>query len=537
VNAFMILYWLYPGSKLAQEIVDRFFVRIEEVLTKPSERRRDFYALGVLPIKYTQDADDSRKAVQLLRYYLDANIYLAVETLKRLVPAFEQLLNDTMTPDGLKQDIISVLGIMAQRGIVSASSIIERHMPTLEAVVMDAGVPYKKKKGIIEAVSLVVTVPIKGPQVNLAQEIYSQVKLAEVLLGIDNANNPRFIARSLVYDIGQGKEVLVIKLLREREQPIMLLREAFWMGYLDKLKQEGCFKGIRFDIPKKLEFSGANVIMLEDITIDIPAELKLHPQHYALCFLADKDYFTYLNDSVPQNLLLPDEFKEAMLRCSYLLGRLVALGIIHTDIIPLFHTWTQANTRSDRGLYRWWLCGRLRNWLLYCDYPNMGKTGIRDFEHFMSWGIDPFPSGYNDIPGLYHIIGTQFLSLLLIVGSYFRNKDRKRCGFDSDGDPVDARDLFDKVFLKQVLEGIFLEYYRGFTNKEYTGVPIVDIDALAQEVINEMGVDRYIVEFIPQYDQKEIPDELFKEFLKNSSLTDEEKHAVQKCQKSFSTRL
>ena len=280
---------------------------------------------------------------------------------------------------------------------------------------------------------------IQGPVVELGSICREALSLEEILAEAGGKpSHPRFISRSLVYDLGE-KKILVIKFLKAGENLFSLLREVFWMKHLEKLQKKGYFKGIRFDIPQPLEFSGSYVVKIRNIPVRISEKL-LHPENYALCFIASEDYFLYPNEILPERRLSVSEFKEVILRASYLFGYLTSLGIIHTDIIPLFHN------RPERRGYHYWEGGRLDRWLFSCDYPNFGITGIRDFEHFNSWDRDPRPLGYGDNSGLSHIVGMQLLSFLLVSGSYFRNKDPERLGFDKEGNFVDARDLFDKSF-------------------------------------------------------------------------------------------
>ena len=124
-----------------------------------------------------------------------------------------------------------------------------------------------------------------------------------------------------------------------------------------------------------------------------------------------------------------------------MLGRLSGLGIIHSAPIPLFHNRVQAGRRRDLGLYEWFRAGRLDRWLESCAYPNMGATGLRDFEH-----LEVF-KGSN--MKLYRSIGNHFLSLFLVTGSFFRNKKRDRVGLDHNGNPVDVRYLFEGKVLKE----------------------------------------------------------------------------------------
>ena len=129
-------------------------------------------------------------------------------------------------------------------------------------------------------------------------------------------------------------------------------------------------------------------------------------------------------------------FYEIITRNARLLGHLAASGILHTAPIPLFHNRVQSERRNDNGLYEWPRGGRLDQWLNSCRFPNIGKSGIRAFEHFITFN--------GSSRKLYEFIGTHIFSLILIAGSYFRNHDIYKMGFDDSENPIDARNLFDK---------------------------------------------------------------------------------------------
>jgi hypothetical protein len=131
---------------------------------------------------------------------------------------------------------------------------------------------------------------------------------------------------------------------------------------------------------------------------------------------------------------------------------------------------------------------------------------VRDFEHLVSFE--------GKSKNLYRHIGIHILSLLLIAGSYFRIKDRNRIGFDHEGKPVDARDLFDKPFLKMLIYEIFSNYYRGFVEDEFKGVFPIDLEEFSSRMIDEMGVDRHMEEILRPADQNQMTDEEFKAFLR-----------------------
>lgn len=192
-------------------------------------------------------------------------------------------------------------------------------------------------------------------------------------------------------------------------------------------------------------------------------------------------------------------------RCARIFGRLAGRGIIHTAPIPLFHNRVQRHRRQDHGLYQWHRGGRLDQWLASCRYPNICRSGIRDFEHFIA-----FDGPARDF---YRHIGVHALSLVLVAGSYCRNHDPDRIGLDGSGRPVDARDLFDPVWLKQVLADVFSNYYEGFTGLRFAGDPPCDLDLLSRRLVEEMGVDRNMEETLRVAEQHAMTAEEFRDFL------------------------
>ena len=330
--------------------------------------------------------------------------------------------------------------------------------------------------------------------------------------GIKEINYLGFIGRSLVGNIGSNR-ILVVKFACKGESPQSLLNEIAWMEHL----KDYSFP-VRFDVPRAVKIKGSFVFRLEDIPTEAPQNINRH----AVCFIANREYFTYPNDYRPEKRLPLEEFKEVIFRSAYLLGNLTSLGIVHSSIIKLFHNITEAGRREDQGVYDWCRMreGRLHSWLYACDYPNIGKTGLRDFQHFISFRG---PSRE-----LYRHIGNQVLSLLLIVGSYFRNKDRGLVGFDKGGRPVDARHLFDKEALKGLIKGIFYKYYYGFIGEKPTGSLPFDLENLSSRMIEEMGIDRYMEEIFRVEDQNRMTDEEFKRFLKERGYPEDRIEQVKK---------
>ena len=171
----------------------------------------------------------------------------------------------------------------------------------------------------------------------------------------------------------------------------------------------------------------------------------------------------------------------------------------------MFHNRVQGPRRDDQGLYLWQRAGRLDRWLWSCRYPNFGCSGIRDFEHLEAYR--------GPARKIYLPMGAQLLSLFLVTGSHFRMKDSRRVGLDPDGRPVDARGLFMKPLLKEIIQGVFHHYYSGFVGEPFKGALPISFSVLADRMVDEMGVDRFMEEILRVADQQEMTDNAFVDFL------------------------
>jgi len=162
----------------------------------------------------------------------------------------------------------------------------------------------------------------------------------------------------------------------------------------------------------------------------------------------------------------------------------------------------------------------LDRWLFSCDYPNIGMTGVRDFEHF---------ENLKEIKQkLYRIIGNHFLSMLLVMGSYFRKKDILLMGITDQGRPADARFLFQAPVLKRGIEGIFNRYYSGFVGTDFQDDFPLDLGILVHRMIEEMGVDRHMEEILRAADQREMSLSDFRAFLSERGITARELDQLEK---------
>ncbi|MEN8246183.1 MAG: SidJ-related pseudokinase [Thermodesulfobacteriota bacterium] len=321
-------------------------------------------------------------------------------------------------------------------------------------------------------------------------------------VGLEKEAAADIVGRSLVIRYPGSDCLLVLKMAREGDTPGNLQRESDWMSYL-RARKHAFVR--RFDIPEPIKIAGATVFRLIDLPATCLPSEALHPAGYAIGFKTTRAYYDYPNESCPARSLGEERFQEVMCRNAWILGRLASMGIFHGALIPLFHNRTQRGRRDDQGAYEWIRAGRLDRWLHSCEHPNIGASGVRDFEHLEA--LD----GKGGRP--YRSMGKHFISMLLVSGSYFRKKDPGLAGLDADGRPVDARKLFDKEVLKKTVHGIFQNYYTGFAGASYCyGVPF-DMDALVEGMIEEMGVDRHMEETIRVADQQALTDRAFRAFL------------------------
>jgi len=296
---------------------------------------------------------------------------------------------------------------------------------------------------------------------------------------------------------------MAVKFLRRGEPASRLALEAAWMEHL---AAEARDMPVPFHVPRPLRVAGQAVFRVADAPL---AATGLDPAALAgglaMAYVARADYFRYPNEHGPGGGLCGRELLAVLGQNALLFGRLSARGIVHTAPIPLFHNRVQRERRSDEGLYDWRRMGRLDQWLASTRFPNFGPSGLRDFEHFVSHAGPTGP--------LYKCMGDHLLGLLLVTGSYFRFKEPARMGLGPDGRPADARELFDPALLAEALTTIYDAYYEGFTGRPPAGPLPFDREALAARLIEEMGVDRHMVEMLRVADQENMSDAAFVEFL------------------------
>jgi hypothetical protein len=320
--------------------------------------------------------------------------------------------------------------------------------------------------------------------------------------GVDDRSKGRWLGRSLLLDAG-SRGLVVVKFMRRDEGPAGLAREARWMRRLAEMRATFAAP---FEIPVPL--GGPDSFLMRwtaewPLGADPPPEL--HPDRGILVFATVGDYFSYPNLPAGRRRLSANQVCETLGRCACLLGQALACDLVHTAPIPLFHNRTQQHRRTDGGHYDWPRAGRMDQWLHSCRYPNMARSGLRDFEHFRIRTDTAFSR--------YEWIGVHLISLFLVAGSYFRTAAPQRAGSDAAGNPVDARDLFDPVLLGQMIRSICLGYRRGFVGGNDAGDLPFDLAAVVPRMIEEMGVDRHMEEVLRAADQRALSRAAFENFL------------------------
>ncbi len=357
-------------------------------------------------------------------------------------------------------------------------------------------------------------VNIKGPQLRCAVggAPPPRLPLKKILarMGRTRAGEGRYLGRSLVVPLAENEQVAVIKITRRGEDPAGLVQEAQWLDYL--YRGERPFSG-RFIIPCPVKMNTGYLFRPAGLpALNGRPPVIDPPTAAAIAFTVHRDYFVYPNDHRAEARLPYERFRRVLLRAAGLFGELAAGGIVHTAPIPLFHNRAQRDRRDDGGIYEWDRAGRLDRWLLSSRFPNFGPTGIRDFEHLASLGAQ-------DGRQLYRHIGNHLLSLILVAGSYFRHKAPDMVGTDEAGALLDVRFLFDRDKYRELVRDVFAAYYGGFAKTGPVPDLSADIETLVDSLINQMGMDRHMLEILRIEDQNRMSTEAFKAFVARYNLS------------------
>jgi hypothetical protein len=254
----------------------------------------------------------------------------------------------------------------------------------------------------------------------LSSEKFELPKLEEMtidlhdLLSLQLRGEIKRLGRTLIADCGCGYQA--IKLCAKEGDAPKLITEAQMQNALLGL-------GLQSKLPRPI----GGLLRIRGLSVFSKGFRATEP--YAICYLADSDYFRYLGDpSIPIS-----ETGKALASCAEDLGKLTRKGLIHTSLIPLFHN--RGRPVGD-NTYRWnrKVAGRLDDWLESCAYPNLRLSGIADLEHIE---IRPKMTARD----LQSFCGEHLLSMSLVLGSFFCRMKR-----------------FDERGLYSILKDCFLRY-------------------------------------------------------------------------------
>lgn len=369
----------------------------------------------------------------------------------------------------------------------------------------------KKQRAISEALG---TLPlnIKGPvlQENSLNEhcsisfdiLIEQCKITDI-------TQIKWIGRTLVFPIKYPKNknhksdfynIGCIKFIKPGEHIQNLLTEACWLRYFN---DNPLCSVEQFQVPFPYCKDNKYIFHVTNLPFHLCENTNISKKHKGIVYLTVEQYFHYPNS--PEFFDGDDnDITEVFVRNAGLLGTLASQGILHTALIPLFHNRTQQHRRTDQGLYNWEQGGRLDQWLESSRYPNFSKSGLRDFEHFES---------IINTSKLHHYIGQHLLSFILVIGSYFRNKEALKYGFDVDGKPFDLRYLFDKKLFLHIITKVVASYYQGLTGLEFSDMDRLIDSTLIDSLVDVMGIDRHMKEILHVHDQENMSNNEFYDFL------------------------
>lgn len=244
----------------------------------------------------------------------------------------------------------------------------------------------------------------------------------EEFLDSQNVRNksPEQLGRSQLYTLETGA-VLVIKYLREGQDPPSLIREIQWLRKL---------RNSNVELQSALPFN-----IHEDNRL-----LQFPDGKRAIVFTTDRTYYRYLDEAQ----LKDSEFMDGLCKAIHDINLLARHSVFHTAPIAAFHnTETSATDRptGDQGRYvvapdivfalgnRRGM-GRLDNWPQALRFGNLGLSGMRDAEELATLdeiieNIDQWAPELRDLQKrpnakiLYQslLLGNAYLAATLYIGN------------------------------------------------------------------------------------------------------------------------
>ncbi|MCP4651829.1 MAG: hypothetical protein GY858_00365 [Candidatus Omnitrophica bacterium] len=306
--------------------------------------------------------------------------------------------------------------------------------------------------------------------------------------------------RTLVYKTREGK-ILCVKVLKDKENPNDLFYEHQLIEYIYQHKGN---LGLKGQYPKALLVNGQRVNRVASLSEGALAALNgqaskegeaLTPdhryKHYTLMAyeLDNEDYLTYLNDSE----LDIEQFKGALLTSIHDLFVLGRHGLLHTDLIELFH-----NLGQNRR-FQWMIAiiqqvmsrsgtGRLHAWPSSVKYPNSRISGVADFANVFNLEDIANPSN-KDVPDILHslqrfgpsasnfylasYLGDYLFASTLMIGSYLRETNQL------DIDSIESINQ-----LQSIMKEMFEQAYTSFSGRQASGrtIDLINWERLAKQM-------------------------------------------------------
>lgn len=291
-------------------------------------------------------------------------------------------------------------------------------------------------------------------------------------------------------------QTVALKLQREGESLRHLVQEGEQMEQLQRLKTE---LSLRSEYPSPLYDSGNYLRRIkfeyipEHLRRQINGGLYAFPganSVVAFPYKVPDGYFSYYTDLETQSA------ETSTQKTLFDLFKLAKSGLIHPDLIQLFHNQIQLG-RSDSGKYIWNVdivrpmrsrmgAGRLHAWERTIDYPNFGKSGLRDFAELKDFRelYDPllknphvqhlrtnllrFPDGLKEKIALQYFLGNYMLAWGLAEGR--RAKLHEELNWQSP------------YALAKRVRSAYDIAFQAFTNEEFKDEGLINWERFARQM-------------------------------------------------------
>jgi len=386
--------------------------------------------------------------------------------------------------------------------------------------------------------------PVEPPVFQTVEAINSipEIDGRSLKSALGNVQLYKRLGRTLVYKTTRGNFIAIKFLKRsgaslpgrsiqdEREDSGRLIYESKYLDYLHALKDKGV--ALKGTYPSPLFIHGERAVRIN--CHDLPEEMKARLQelstgpksdepawadtsdgYYTLMAytIGTPDYFTYLHEADT------DSIEEASEKNIHDLFTLAGYGLIHPDIIDLFHNLIQIR-RPEEGRFLWNVdiirpmagragAGRLHGGRHAVSYPNMRLSGPADFaemvtlealvflDHphsaYMKFNLRRFFIPEREKILLAHFMGNYLLAWVLIEGRRLKERSGELDRHKPGG-------------LAKLIKKIYTTAYKALTESDSTGTDIstlIDWDRFAGQMAFFMG------QAYKKYVNRPIPEKIF----------------------------